>query len=61
MPSPSATLLSVLFTIAQHQQDNKLRQQVLPYVDVDLSETISAPLWYGTHILLIHQTLDQKI
>jgi uncharacterized protein YyaL (SSP411 family) len=60
MPSPSATLLSVLFTIAQHQQDEQLKQQILQYVDVDLSETISAPLWYSSQILLIHQTLQQN-
>ena len=60
MPSPSATLLSVLFAIAQHQQDDQLKQQILQYVDVDLSETVSAPLWYSGQILLIHQTLQQN-
>ena len=59
MPSPSATLLSVLYSIADHQQDDKLRQQILQYVDVDLSVTKSSPLWYGSHILLIHQVLQK--
>jgi uncharacterized protein YyaL (SSP411 family) len=58
MPSPSASLLSVLYNIADHLQDNKLRQQVLTYVDVDLAETSLSPLWYGSHILLIHQVLQ---
>ncbi len=59
MPSPSATLLSVLYSIADFQQDDKLKQQILQYVDVDLAETQSSPLWYGTHILLIHQVLQK--
>jgi|GEM_PF-3338963 len=60
MPSPSATLLNVLYAIAIHQQDDKLKQQVLQYVDIDLSEMVSAPLWYGTHILLIHHILQKS-
>ncbi len=60
MPSASATLLSVLYTIASQQQDDELRQQVLQYVDVDLEQTRSSPLWYGSHIVLIHQ-VSQRV
>ncbi|MCW8964844.1 MAG: DUF255 domain-containing protein, partial [Gammaproteobacteria bacterium] len=59
MPSPSATLLGVLFNVAQQQHDDKLKGQVLPYIDVELTETVSAPLWYGSHILLIHRVLQK--
>ena len=57
MPSPSATLLGVLHDIATHYQDKQLKQQVLGYVDIDLAETVSAPLWYASHIRLINQVL----
>jgi len=59
MPSPSATLLGVLYSVASQQQDDKLRQQVLNYVDVDFSAISSSPLWYGSHIMLIHQVLQK--
>jgi uncharacterized protein YyaL (SSP411 family) len=59
MPSPSASLLSVLYNIALHQQDDKLRQQVLQYVDTDAAETSDSPLWYASHILLIHSVLNK--
>ena len=59
MPSPSATLLGVLLQIADEQHNDKLKQQILRYVDVDVSAVAAAPLWYGTHIQLIHQALRQ--
>jgi uncharacterized protein YyaL (SSP411 family) len=57
MPSPSATLLGVLYEIADQQQDENLRKQVLQYVDVDVAAITSSPFWYGTHILLVHRPL----
>ncbi|HEY5733495.1 MAG TPA: DUF255 domain-containing protein [Gammaproteobacteria bacterium] len=57
MPSPSATLLRVLLDIAVEQGDTMLKQQVMSMTDIDAAETVSAPLWYGTHIALIHQAL----
>jgi hypothetical protein len=60
MPSPSATLLSVLYSIASRQQDNKLKQQVLQYLDVDFPAIQTSALWYGSQIMLIHQVLQKN-
>lgn len=57
MASPSVTILSVLYDIAQQRKDDKLRQQVLQYIEADLAETQTSPLWYASHILLVHQVL----
>jgi uncharacterized protein YyaL (SSP411 family) len=58
MASPSAVLLNVLHRVAQNEQDDGLLKSILPYIDIDLAETASAPLWYGSHILLIHRVLQ---
>jgi uncharacterized protein YyaL (SSP411 family) len=57
MPSPSSTLLTAIYDIAVQQKDDDLKQQVLNITDVDVTEIISAPLWYGTHIALVHHIL----
>ena len=57
MPSPSATLLRVLYDIASHQGDKDLTAAILKITDVDVTETLTASLWYGSHITLIHHIL----
>ena len=57
MPSPSATLLRVLYDIARHQDDKDLATAMLNITDVDVAEILTAALWYGTHITLIHHIL----
>ena len=58
MPSPSATLLQTLNTIATHRQETRQAEAVLRYADIDLPDVVNAPLWYGTHINLIQQLLE---
>lgn len=57
LPSASAALLGALLDIADQQQDRQLRQSILPYINVDLTEMTTTLLPYGSHILLMQHAL----
>ena len=60
MPSPSATLLRVLYDIAAKLDEDSLETEVLNITDVDVSELLTVSLWYGCHITLIHHILKSS-
>ncbi len=58
MPSPSATLLRSLIRIARHRKDGRQISRLARMTDIENSVLITAPLWYGTHLNLISETIE---
>ena len=58
MPSPSATLLRTLIRIARHHKDGEQISGLAAMTDIENSALFTAPLWYGSHLNLISETIE---